>query len=263
MEERIGKERGIESYEKIFQNAEGKEDIEAKARAFDKIAEKYYFCNFGSISKTDIDVLMFSIYIERILDKSQEDFNSYSDYTLSKNLGITQSKISSFKVKKELQYPYAKFNWRERLAAISQNAIYEDGKIKLHIPDKNIYLEIKNAVEQSGGYIETQLNSNLLQIKPAFFIDLMLAVCEESEKENYRKEIKRLIAENTEEDADAKEFIESVPIGQMLRNEAPELIASIISDFVPVLKGSTKELVQNVLKTLIRQMKVTGQEDKK
>ncbi len=55
-----------------------------------------------------------------------------------------------------------------------------------HIPDKNIYLEIKNAVEQSGGYIETQLNSNLLQIKPAFFIDLMLAVCEESEKENYR-----------------------------------------------------------------------------
>ncbi len=263
MEEKRGKERGIESYEKIFQNAEGREDIAAKARAFDKIAEKYYFCNFGSTSKTELDVLMFSIYIERILDKSQEDFNSYSDYTLSKNLGITQSRVSSLKVKKELEYPYAKFNWRERLAEISQNVIYEDGKIKLHIPDKNIYLEIKNAVEQSGGYIETQLNSNLLQIKPAFFIDLMLAVCEESEKENYCKEIKRLITENTEEDTDAKEFIESVPIGQMLKDEAPEYIASIISEFVPVLKGPTKDLVQNVLKVLMRKFKATGQDAKK
>ena len=98
MDEKRGREKAIENYEKLFQTFEGNEDIEGKAQAFDKLAEKYYYCNFGSTSKADLDVLMFSIYIERILDKSQKDFNSYSDYTLSKNLGITQSKISNLKV---------------------------------------------------------------------------------------------------------------------------------------------------------------------
>lgn len=38
-----------------------------KAEAFDKIAELFYNCNFGSTSKADIETLMFSIFIERIL----------------------------------------------------------------------------------------------------------------------------------------------------------------------------------------------------
>ena len=39
-----------------------------------------------------------------------EDMNTYSDYTLSKLLGITQNRISSLKVKKELIYPYQGFD---------------------------------------------------------------------------------------------------------------------------------------------------------
>ena len=34
-----------------------------KAEAFDKIAELFYNCNFGSTSKADIETLMFSIFI--------------------------------------------------------------------------------------------------------------------------------------------------------------------------------------------------------
>ena len=71
-----------------------------KAKAFDKIAEAYYNRNFGSISKSDFDVLMFSIYIERLLEQNESDMESYSDYELSKQLGITQSKIKNLKVKK-------------------------------------------------------------------------------------------------------------------------------------------------------------------
>ena len=40
-----------------------------KAKAFDEIAKCYYDRNFGTMSKSDLEVLLFSIYIDRILDK--------------------------------------------------------------------------------------------------------------------------------------------------------------------------------------------------
>lgn len=97
--ENQGIERAKARYEELFPS----NDI--KAEAFDKIAEKYYYANFGSTSKADLDVLLFSLYIERILKDSQGEFTSYSDYTLSKLLGITQSRISNLKVKKRASIP--------------------------------------------------------------------------------------------------------------------------------------------------------------
>lgn len=71
-----------------------------KAAAFDAIAEQYYYGNFGRMQKTDFETLLFSLYLDRILDTSEEDMHTYSDYTLSRHLGITQAKISNLKVKK-------------------------------------------------------------------------------------------------------------------------------------------------------------------
>ena len=90
------------------------DSTEAKAKAFDQIAEKYYFSNFGTITRCDFDVLMFSIYIEQMLTKNQNDILSISDYSLSKQLGITQTKVSNLKVKKELLYPMKALYGRRR-----------------------------------------------------------------------------------------------------------------------------------------------------
>ena len=114
-----------------------------KAEAFDKIAELFYNCNFGSTTKTDIETLMFSIYIERILkEEGPENFKAYSDYTLSKALCITQARVSNLKVRKELAYPYEAFSWKESFELLSKKATFENGKIKLFIPDKNLFIEI-------------------------------------------------------------------------------------------------------------------------
>ena len=81
---------------------------EEKAAAFDQIADQYYLGNFGRMSKTDFETLLFSIYIERCLEKKQP----FDDYKLSRDLGITQGKVRSLKVRKELQYPYKEFDWK-------------------------------------------------------------------------------------------------------------------------------------------------------
>lgn len=224
-----------QKYEELFSSDE------EKARAFDRIAERYYYMNFGSMSKTDLDVLMFSLYIERILDKDNLDFRAYSDYTLSKNLGITQSRISSLKVKKQLQYPYERFDWKESLGKIAYRAIYEDGRIKLQIPDRNLFLEIKNAVEESGGHVEVQLTSNLLQIRPSYFLDLLVAI-DGGDRQELIKHLRKIVQENTSD----IDLTGKTSIGQALVGELPDTIIDLIGECIPVFGGPIKIIAEHV-----------------
>lgn len=226
-----------ENYHKLFTS------IEEKALAFDKIAEKYYIMNFGSLSKTDIDVLMFSIFIEKILDKDTTDFTSFSDYTLSKQLGITQAKVSNLKVKKELLYPYEKFNWRDSFRSISNRATLENGKIKLFIPDKNLYLEVKNAIEELGGFVEIQLTPNLLQVDLPYFLDLILAIDEKATREEARDEIKKRLKIFSEDIV----VMNREPIGKALLGKTPDMLIDIICECIPVFGGVAKEIASNLL----------------
>ena len=229
-------------YEDLFNT------IESKAKAFDLIAERYFFSNFGSISRNDIDVLMFSLYIEQILKNNPDDYSAFSDYTLSKQLGITQTKVSNLKVKKELQYPHSGFDWRESLSKISSNAIYEEGKIKLYVPDKNLFLEIKNAIETSGGFIEVQLTSNLLQVRLPYFLDLMIAI----DNSKSRNELQRQVKESFERNGRDIELIEKEPIGKALLKQAPDLIIDLIGDCIPVFGNFAKIISKNIIEAIRR-----------
>lgn len=75
-------------------------DDRTKAAAFDRLARHFYDANFGTMAKADIEVFMFSEYIERILANEDCSFRDYSDYALSKWLGIPQSPCSKLKGKK-------------------------------------------------------------------------------------------------------------------------------------------------------------------
>lgn len=230
-------------YNELFNNDK------AKAEAFDKIAEHYYNINFGSMSKSDFDLLMFSIYIDRILENDENNLDDYSEYTLSKDLGITQSRVSSLKVRKELIYPKGKFDWHNTLEKISKNAVYEHGKIKLHIPDRNLYLELKHAIEVSGGFVETQLNPNLLQIRPEYFLDLMIQVSEEKDKKKLEKSIK----EKLKQKDTALHFLDKEPIGKELIGKAPNIIADMICDCVPLFGGVLKPILNNIADSIKNQ----------
>lgn len=218
-----------------------------KANAFDQIAQCYYFGNFGKMSKTDFDVLMFSIYLEKILEKNENDMNSYSDYKLSKLLGITQSKVSNLKVKKELAYPYKKFDWKKSFSRLLEKARFDDGKIKINIPDKNLYNEIKNAIEVNGGYVEKQLNSSLLQVPVEYYLDLVYSVSDDKEKE---KIISKLNKAYHKEIA-SKEKIENESIRDIFKNGvlegAKDIFKGVTCEFIkersPLLANFVKEYV--------------------
>lgn len=204
-----------DKYESIFDSEE------KKASAFDKIAKNYYLGNFGSMQKSDIDVLMFSIFIEEILEQTEEDINTYSDYALAKQLGITQSKVCNLKQKKQLQYPYGKFDWKKSFQRCCSNARLDGGKIKINLRDINLYYELKNQIDVKGGYTETSLTRNLLVVDPAFFFELVQDMMSEDEINVMKKEIRLHFLDNAE------------LIERMEKESWPKVLKSLLKDGIP------------------------------
>lgn len=143
---------------------------EEKIEAFDKIAELYFSGNFGTMAKSDFETLLFSIYIEHCFMNRIP----FDDYTLSRNLGITQSRVRSLKLKKELKYPWENFRWEAAFAEEIKHARYDETRrlVKVGISDVNVMVELRHFMEQNGWYDEYQLNPKLFQCRLDFFIDL-------------------------------------------------------------------------------------------
>lgn len=147
-------------------------DQKDKAEAFDILANQFYTGRFGAMAKSDIEVLLFHLYLEQCFKKG----HPCDDYTLSRELGIPQSRIRSLKVKKQLQYPRAEFDWKELFIECIPHARYDDvGKmVKLHVSDVVVLEELRHYIEKQGWYDEYQLNPKLFQCKADFFIKLCM-----------------------------------------------------------------------------------------
>ena len=151
-----------------------------KIACFDEIAAHFYACNFGHFSKTDMELLMFHFYMEKMIAANQRtdgtiDYNTCSDYKISRDLGITQQKVRNLKVKNHLERPIS-FDWKAALSRLMENARYDShtGRVILNIADPILYEEIQNAIEENGGYVDKQRNGKVLQLRAEYFIDLAM-----------------------------------------------------------------------------------------
>lgn len=187
---------------------------EEKVEMFDEIAKKFYNHNFGTFSKSEMELMMFNFYIKKIVSTNVEsdntlNYNYSSDYYISKDLGITQQKVNNLKIKNQLVNPI-EFDWKKSFLKLVGNARFDNksGKVLINIPDPNLYIEIKHYLENHGGYIETQLNRNLLKIRVEYFIQLLVEIEPEKERNIIIKEIKKYIKkENKDENIFSKDNI--------------------------------------------------------
>ena len=178
----------------LFESCYSGEDlIKKKAKAFDDIAMLFYDRNFGSSSKSEIELMMFSILMDAMINKYANDngvldYNMCSDYNMGKALGIQPSKVTTLKKNKQARYP-VNFNWQQSLKMIESNIRYSKEKNKIIIPvrDPNLYIEIKNFIEENGGFIEMQYGSNVIQIRPEYFFLLLYnGISDEKERAKIR-----------------------------------------------------------------------------
>ena len=204
---------------------------EEKARMFDEISKHYYNKNFGTFSKSDMDLLMFHFYLQKLVDdnkdeKGQLNYNQVSDYKISNKLGITQSRVKSLKIKKQLIYPI-EYEWKTAFASLIPNARYDETKklIILSVADPNLFIEIDNYIEENGGYIEYQLNGKLLQMRVEFFVELAILAEDESNKGKIIKKLKEQIKKS---DKDENIFDEK-NIGKSLIKTGVDIVTIVTS----------------------------------
>ncbi len=209
---------------------------EEKALLFDQLAERYYKKNFGQMSKSDIDLLMFHFYIDKMMDSflssdGSYDYNQCSDYRISKELGITQQRVRNLKIKNQLVY-HDDIDWKSALARLTENARYDrvTGKIMLNIPDPNLYLEIQNFIEERGAFVEKQLNRKVLQLRAEYYIDLVVSIEPESSRKAIIKCLKDYFNKTGKDDA----HFDERNIGKSLINGSVSLttIASNLSGLI-------------------------------
>ncbi len=182
---------------------------EEKVKMFDRIADFYYKHNFGQASKTDMDLLMFHFYIEKMSSVSTGgdgtiDYSRCSDYKISKELGITQQRVRNLKVRNQLVYPPKKErDWKKEFAKLTDNARYDQTskKVIVNIPDPNLYIEIQNFIEEKGAYVEKQLNSKILQIRAEYYIDLVISFESSKTKEEIIKSLKKQLKDSGKDES--------------------------------------------------------------
>ena len=133
-----------EEYKTIF-------DDSSKIKAFEEIESEYFNTNFGTLSKADFEIILFKIYYERLKENSNTS-SDYDNYSISKALGITQSKVKLLKEKMGLKYP-SSINWQEEIKNHIKAFEYHDNnekEIKFIIDDDYCLKEIQRFVVNSG-----------------------------------------------------------------------------------------------------------------
>ena len=228
---------------------------EEKIAAFDQISAHYYSRNFGLFPKANLDILMFSIYLEHCIQCGEPT----DDYSLSKALGISQAKIRTMKQNSELQYPSKRVvGWKEEFAACTKNARYDKTKqlVKLTIPEITTITELRHLIVANGLYDEYQLNPRLFQCR----IDVFAEICSLLEKDGIsfddesKKKLKALKAKIPEEAG--KSAVERICAGDWkgglleLSRFAGEKILAEALDLIP-FSGIAKSAISGLCKAVV------------
>ena len=134
------------------------------------------------------------------MEQRRDNGESITDYSIGRELGITQQRVRNLKIKEQLKYP-RNIDWKEELGELLKKARYDDPNIVIDVPDPNVLIEIKNYLEENGMYVNTQLNSRLLSMRIEFFVDLALETDDSKNRDEvYKSLIKELKKTNKYED---------------------------------------------------------------
>lgn len=161
------------------------ESLFADDKDFLEIASHYYNKNFGTMSKSELDLLMFKIFYDGL--KNKNDDSSLTDVALAIELGITKQKVKSLKERMFLKYSSdSDFDWkREMRDCISKPSVeYDDttGKFTILVSDSRFGYAVEDFLETNRLISDYSHNSKLLVLSRRAFVFLAYESCDDSEK---------------------------------------------------------------------------------
>ena len=136
-------------------------------------------CNplkFGTLSKSEFDLLVFHYYL---LDLKAKNGGEYvSDYDIGRDLGLTIQRVRALREKDVLKWA-TEVDWKKsfiqslKLAHCDLKDNVYNSDIKIPVPDVNVMKEVRHYLEEAGLFDDYQLNPKIFQCK----LDVLIAIC--------------------------------------------------------------------------------------
>ena len=144
---------------------------------------------FGTFSKSDYEVLMFTIFLDSLSSHAR-------DYDISIALGITESKVRNLRVRSQLLYP-KELKWQDELAAAVKYGSYdpESKLITVTIEDPSVQSLLKNIIEKNFGTVGQSLNVKHMVLPIDSF--LILSAYAEKDPESTLDKLNSMVLKQT------------------------------------------------------------------
>lgn len=128
--------------------------------------------NFGTLSKSEFDLLVFHYYI---LEKQSNASGAYvSDYDIGRDLGLTIQRVRSLREREALKWR-SQGDWKDKFLECLKHARYDEKSdaVKIPVLDVNVIKEVRNFIEMAGLIDDYQLNPKVFQCN----LDALIAIC--------------------------------------------------------------------------------------
>ena len=189
--------------------------------------------NFGTLSKSEFDLLLFHYYL---LDRQEKTAGKYvTDYEIGRDLGLTIQRVRSLREREALKWPSKDDYWKESFLACLPNARCEANReVKIPVPDVNVMKEVRNYFEAQGLYDEYHQNPKLFMCK----LDALIAVCINLKIEgNLCKDILAILRES--EDGKVSSAVEEQehPVLSKVKKKTVEGVRTVVTDIHDIAKA--------------------------
>ena len=157
--------------------------------SFMKIAECYYDRNFGTISKSDMDLLMFTILYRGLTNLNEGE--APRDLALAKLLGITSQRVQNLREKMVFKYPdNGSKTWEEKIAELFKTPAFQmvnDKEVHAFIEDSMLRKEVEDFLKVNHFPIEYTLNKEVIILRKPAICALVYACCSNEDKSKIMK----------------------------------------------------------------------------
>lgn len=134
---------------------------------------KYFESGFGSLSKNDIDLLVY-----HLLEKHTQIFNDKSEYDISTLLMITERKLKNIQIDSYLKYQDKNLdeNLRKIIKKIKSREIvpeFDGDKIRFLIESPVLKRDFEYAIKSMGYIIDYSFNKDIINFRLSSFFSVI------------------------------------------------------------------------------------------
>ena len=200
----------------------------------DDFLPKYLANGFGSMPKSEIDLLIFHLLTHT------SEYRGKTNYELAGLLKVPESRIKTLRLNSALKHK--NINSKAILGEVvirftqsEQFAVFDSGKVELSLEDPIEKRELENFLKARSYHAEYTLNSEVLKISPFRLFELII-----ENVDNANEEFNRIIQVHLEEAHDVNELIDdALTLKQKFRKLRGKVRdASMLKTFVGAAAGA-------------------------